>query len=162
MKIKLSQGLFATVSPRDYPHLQQFNWFAWRPSSSPHLCYAVRKVRLSSGRYSKRLMHREIIGALRGEEVDHRDGNGLNNLRGNLRIATASQNQANSRKHRDAFHSKFKGVTWHKRGRCWQVSCQKQGDRRFLFGFQSERSAARAYNRLARSLHGRFSRGNKI
>ena len=56
-----------------------------------------RRAEKQNGKWRILPMHRAIIGAVKGEKVDHRDGNGLNNRRRNLRIATSSQNAANAR-----------------------------------------------------------------
>lgn len=160
--IELSQGKVAVVSNRDFTRLNQFSWHVWRPLNAPHLAYAARKIRKKDGRYSKAFMHREVLCAPPGMEVDHRNRDGLDNRRRNLRLATASQNQANSRQHRDAQSSRFKGVTWHKGSQKWQSSIQFQKHRFYLGWFVSEIDAALAYNRKAIALFGSYARLNSI
>ena len=143
-KIELSKGLFALVDSEDLPRLTPFNWFAWVPANAPQLVYAVRKVRLPSGKWSKRLMHREILGAVKGQKVDHENRLGTDNRKSNLRFCTDSQNAANSRQHADAFHSNFKGVTKHKRSGKWQSQIQFKGKRIYLGLFAKESAAAKA------------------
>jgi frataxin-like iron-binding protein CyaY len=107
-------------------------------------------------------MHRLIAGAGDNEQVDHWDGNSLNNLRLNLRIANGSQNLANRGKPRRkaALTSRFKGVSWDKNRQRW-VAFIKAGDvRRQLGRFTDEEAAARAYDAGAVELHGRFARLN--
>ena len=89
------------MDDEDYPAVAVHSW---REQNG----YAIRREFRDGKRQSIR-MHREIIGASEGVEVDHRDGNKLDNRRKNLRVATKSQNQANARKHRDN-KSGFKGV----------------------------------------------------
>lgn len=156
--IPLSQGRFAKVDYSDFEWASQFNWFVWIPSGAPQLIYAVRKVRLPSGNYSKRLLHRELLNAPRGVEVDHWDRDGLNNRRKNLRFCSTSQNQGNSRQHKDAGSSKFKGVTWHKGCQKWQASIQFQKVRKYLGWFDNEDEAGLAYAEASRRLFGEFSR----
>ena len=100
--------------------------------------------------------------------VDHIDGNGLNNQRSNLRIATRLQNLKNKVVQVGKIHSKYKGV-------CKQVC--KHGDkiyaywtalitsdfkRHYLGTFKTEEEAALAYNKKAVELHGEFANLNKL
>jgi hypothetical protein len=85
-EILLSQGFRAKVDDYRYEELSKFCWFVWIPKScGGRLKYAVRKVRKPDGRYTKILMHRQIMKALPGEEIDHWDTDGLNNVDRNLR-----------------------------------------------------------------------------
>lgn len=92
--------------------------------------------------------------------IDHKNGNGLDNRRSNLRFCTNAQNQHNQRKWGSRsgkpLSSRYKGVSWHRRGH-WRAKIQAQGKRRYLGQFQSEEAAARAYDRAARELHGEFA-----
>jgi hypothetical protein len=85
--------------------------------------------------------------------VDHINGNGLDNRRCNLRICTPAQNGLNSRPRVDG-KSRFKGVFPH--GDRWRA---KVGGRH-LGLFDDEVEAAKARDRLARKLHGKFARLN--
>jgi len=160
--ITLSQGFFAVVDAEDVPRLGSFSWFIYRPSASDRLIYAVRKVRTGVGRYTKRLMHRDVLVMSDNFEVDHKNGNGLDNRKENLRPATASQNQANARQHVDAGYSQYKGVTFHKITRRWQASVQCNKKRRFFGGFKTEKEAAEAYNKEAAKVFGEYARLNEI
>lgn len=156
--IPLSQGRVTKVDSSDFKWASQFNWYVWIPSDAPQLTYAVRKIRLPSGNYSKRLLHRELLDAPRGVEVDHWDRDGLNNRRKNLRLCSTSQNQGNSRQHFDAGTSKFKGVTWHKGSGKWQASIQVQKKRHYLGWFSDEGKAGAAYALASEKYFGAFSR----
>ena len=93
--------------------------------------------------------------------VDHKDGNGLNNQKSNLRLATTSQNLANGRA-RDNFTSKYKGVHWDRFNNKWRVQVQTK-DRIVRLGrFGNEVFAALAYNDAAVRLQGEFARINLI
>lgn len=108
---------------------------------------------------SRIILHR-VIAARMGFicEVDHIDGNSLNNQRSNLRPATRHQNLANMRKRVGT--SRFKGVSWSKRDKKWraQINAHKS---KFHLGFSDiEEDAARAYDAKARELFGPYAKVN--
>ena len=109
-------------------------------------------------------MHREIARragiCLRGD-VDHWNGDGLDNRRRNLRAATPSQNQHNRRK-RLGCSSRFKGVHWHKRHGKWAAKIRIDGRQLHLGYFPVERDAAAAYNLAANQEFGEFALTNEI
>lgn len=106
-------------------------------------------------------MHRQIMGLpqSRTPHVDHRDGNGLNNQRANLRIASVSQNHGNTRKPRSG-RNRFKGVTRSTHGKPWQAQLKIAGHHYFLGRFDTEEEAARAYDVAAREHFGEFALAN--
>lgn len=114
---------------------------------------ASRYVRV--GRAGRRqYLHRVILPTLPGFEVDHIDGNPLNNRRANLRVCTPSQNRSNS-PGRKTRQSRFKGVFRRTGG--WEVACKKHS-RRFYFGtFRSEIVAGCVADDAAAMLHGQFA-----
>lgn len=105
------------------------------------------------------LMHRLLLSVSSELCVDHRDGNGLNNQRSNLRIATHANNMRNRRKFRPTF-SRFKGV--HKQPRCRRVRAGIAiNGKSFCLGtFDTEELAALAYDEAARKHFGEFARLN--
>jgi hypothetical protein len=90
---------------------------------------------------------------------DHKDGNGLNNTRSNLRPCTQGQNNMNQRKRKNAT-SRFKGVTWSAADEKWKACITANHVQHHLGYFCDEEEAARAYDKAARSLHGEFARLN--
>lgn len=90
-------------------------------------------------------------------EVDHKNGNGLDNRKCNLRIATSSQNKANTKIRRDNT-SGFKGVIWHKASNKWMARVADK----YLGLFRSKYEAAKAYNQKAKEMFGEFARLNEI
>jgi hypothetical protein len=88
------------------------------------------------------LMHRAILGLERGDKrmVDHRDGDGLNNTRSNLRIATASQNQQNQRLSR-ASRSGFRGVSYSNHHQKWAAIARVNRQKYFLGYFDDPAKA---------------------
>ena len=82
---------YARVDDIDYEWAKLFKWTA---EERPTGMYAVRRFKGSTVR-----LHREVVRARAHEQVDHRDGDGLNNLRSNLRICNNGENQQNRIKH---------------------------------------------------------------
>jgi hypothetical protein len=104
-------------------------------------------------------MHRVLLNAPASLHVDHVNGNGLDNQRSNIRLATPGENQHNGRLRKNN-SSGFKGVSWVTRDKRWQVSIWLGGKQRALGRFQNLEDAARAYDNAARELFGEFARLN--
>lgn len=149
--IQLTQGKVALVDDEDYENLRGFRWCAFF-NRNTH--YAARRA---NGKTL--LMHREILGAKRGELVDHRDGNGLNNCRENLRRCTNAQNLLNRRRHKNNACG-VKGVRWCNRDKKWLAQIYFKKKRYYLGRFPTLQEAAHAYNEAARKYHGEYARLN--
>lgn len=149
-EIELTKGKIALVDDADFEWLNQWSWGATRARTG-RTHYAQRTVFVNE-RPKTVIMHRLIMNAEKGTEVDHIDRNGLNNQRLNLRLATRSQNMANQRKQEGS--SIFKGVTWTDKGRCWVSRIRYLGHLYTLGRFKLEIDAARAYDGKARELFG--------
>lgn len=105
-------------------------------------------------------IHRIITKALPGEEVDHKDGNKLNNTRSNLRRCTKSQNMCNSVKY-STNKSGYKGVSLHKQSNKWQATIMKNQKKIYLGLFNDVIDAAKAYDSKSLELFGEFAKTNK-
>lgn len=92
-QIPLTQGFVAMVDDFDFDWINQWKWHALVVGRKLKKVYAVR-----NDGTAKVYMHRAIMQAPKGSDVDHEDGNGLNNQRVNLRVATRTQNNWNARR----------------------------------------------------------------
>lgn len=156
-RIKLTQGQFALVDDADYDWLDQFRWYAYQGQNT---WYASRSQRIK-GKNINIKMHRVILGLKRGDkhECDHRNCNGLDNQRLNLRVCTHQQNQFN-RGARRGGSSKFKGLSLDKRKNKWHAQIRYGKDRIHLGYFLKERDAAKAYDKATKKYFGEFARLN--
>jgi hypothetical protein len=100
------------------------------------------------------MLHWDVMGS---KFVDHINGNGLDNRDENLRLATNSQNQMNSRK-RSGTSSRYKGVSLQRKR--WRAQIKLDGKLIYLGMFDTEEQAAMAYDYAAIELFGEFSRIN--
>lgn len=104
-------------------------------------------------------MHRVIMNAPDGFEVDHIDGNGLNNTKENLRICTHAENTKNQKLRIDS-KSGYKGVDWHIYIKKWRARIRVNYEEVSLGYFDSAIDAAEAYDRAAREYFGEFAKTN--
>ncbi|MBM3536051.1 MAG: endonuclease [Alphaproteobacteria bacterium] len=140
-RILLTQCYFTIVDGEDFEVLNQVPWCVLR-SRDGRRQYAMRR---SDNRHL--FMHRVITGAPKGLDVDHINGNGLDNRRANLRICTRSQNLQN--KPRRPGTSRFKGVSWNVRDHVWYAYVNVNKSVVSLGSFQDEVEAARTYDAAA-------------
>lgn len=154
-EIQLTKGYAALVDDEDYEWPSQIRWYVTisyhEGTDKVRTVYALRgeNRRLGERRQTPVAMHRLIMGAPRNREVDHIDGNGLNNQRSNLRLATRAQNSRNRKPNRSNL-SGYKGVV-PREGR-WEATIN------FTIGkYDTAEEAARAYDAKARELFGEFA-----
>ena len=107
-------------------------------------------------------LHRLIIGAGPTDVADHVNGNGLDNRRINLRMATRSQNSANRAGdvRKAGTTSVYKGVSWNKTKQKWVAYIHVNGKTRSIGYFVDELDAAIAYDKAASATWGEFARLN--
>jgi hypothetical protein len=166
-KILLSGGYIALVDDDDYDRVVLSG--QWQPlidkRKQNRTIYVRRSLTLRSRKEAREtglprrktiLLHRFILGIDDNTiKIDHKDGNGLNNQRDNLRVATHSENMQN----RKVFpHRKYKGVN--KNCNKWQAVIKINKQSVYLGTFRTEREAAFAYDEAAREYFGEFARCN--
>lgn len=154
--IDIGRGFQTCMDDEDFERFGALKWrFAKRRNG------AVYVQRMVWDRAAKRprcqLLHREIMNAPSGSLVDHRDSDGLNNQRYNLRVCSSGQNNQHARKQHRATSSRFKGVCKRRDCRRWEAYIKVGKKRKHLGLFEGEQDAARAYNTAARELHGEFA-----
>jgi len=141
--ITLSKGYVVKVSDKDYKAcLLAGPWHSTGKFKENTTVYA-RRIVIRKNIKTSQLLHRFILGLTDPAiQVDHKDGDGLNCTRSNLRIATQSQNQHNKfQKNNTSGH---KGVYWHEASGKWQASIKVDKTTLHLGTFASREEAARA------------------
>ena len=147
--VPLTKGKFAIVDGDMFDYLNQWKWtFEKR--------YAVRKVNKKAI-----YMHRLIAEAKEGFEIDHINGDSLDNRISNLRSCTHAQNCRNT-KIQTNNTSGFKGVSFNKGKKKWKAYINLDRVQKFLGYHRDIKAAAQAYNRAAREYFGEFARINTL
>jgi hypothetical protein len=153
-EIPLTRGLVCMVDDEDYDDLIKMKWYAAKDG------YAAKGIPHPhrSGKTSRLLMHRKIMGLEHGDprEVDHINRNRLDNRRENLRICSAAENNRNVSLRKDNASGR-KGVSLHKRSGKWQANIQVDGKFKYLGLYSSIDDAYRVYCDAAEKLHGSFA-----
>lgn len=153
--IPLPCGRVTVVDDADQEALSRHRWYFDKG-------YVVRFDPSVSAKGRRRiLMHREIVGALPGELVDHQDRDTLNNQRSNLRRCERTENNMNRGKQAEyggrPVGSRFKGVYRDRARGAWCADIAAGGKRVRLGRFATEEEAALAYDRAAVEMHGEFA-----
>lgn len=160
-EIELTKGKVALVSDGDFKELSKWKWFAsfsgrswvilsdiWDPKKKNQL--SIVMARLIKG-----LKYKD------GKYVDHRNGNTFDNRRSNLRVCTNSQNLMNRGAPKNNT-SGFKGVSFNKYTGKWVANIVKNYRQIHLGYYKDKKNAAKAYNKAAFKLFGKFAYLNKV
>lgn len=152
---ELSSGHVVLIDEADRELVDRYSWQAdCRPQTVYVQGYLI-------GHWTKHFyLHRVLMDPPPGMQVDHRNGDGLDNRRANLRLATASQNRGNMRlPPRNT--SGYKGVSWDKARAKWVARISANGRYRCLGRFDDPWEAAQTYNAAAIEYWGEFAWLNK-
>lgn len=155
-QIPLTKEQYALVDDEDFTSLNEYIWCATvkHHQKAPDEYYATRK---SGNKHI--LMHRIILNAPKGQNVDHIDGNSLNNQRANLRLATQSQNGCNRGKSK-VNTSGYKGVFLERSTGRFRARIGLNHKKYHIGVYATAREAAKAYNDMAVQLHGVYAHLN--
>lgn len=158
-KILLTQGKVALVDDEDFEKANTKKWH-FHPAHNgiiDSVGYAV------NGTSDKRIfMHHFLFGKLqKGFVWDHKNGNGCDNQKRNLRIASSQQNSWNRRIKRKMENGKYRGTIRDRDG-TWRAAINTGKKRKDLGGFKTEIEAAKAYNKAAKKEYGQFANLNSF
>jgi hypothetical protein len=156
--IPLSQGKFAIVDDEDFVRLNQFKWFAFK---NHQVWYSGRNDRTGPKRKTVYL-HHEVLRCPTSRQVDHRDRDGLNNQKYNLRYASNVQNQMNKVGWGKVGLKGVRIQANHKGSNPFQARIQLNGKVFSLGTYPTSIEAAKAYNAKALELFGQFARLNPV
>lgn len=148
-KIPLSQGKYALVDAEDFEWLSQWKWHYHKVG------YAAKGRHVSE---KETYMHRLILGAKTGQEVDHINMKPLDNRKINLRLCSSGRNKANKIKS-SSNTSGCKGVSLSKSKKNPYMACITVDKKQIYLGlFPSTKTAHAAYKKAAIKIHGEFAR----
>jgi hypothetical protein len=146
--LPLSRGQCATIDFDDFEKVGRVKWYALK---SRRGFYAVRTVKVN-GRKQMQYMHRVLLGLSKPFCADHKNGDGLDNRRENLRPASNQENTQGAACKRISATSIFRGVHWDRSRKKWEAKISPDGRTLHLGRFSAERAAAEAYDKKAREL----------
>lgn len=156
MYIALSKGYWAVVDTDDPTKPWRYKWSA--EVHKDGTVYAKRVFVNKQGKKEWQYLHRFIFQEFDQKVlIDHRDRNGLNNRRSNLRRATKAQNAENSTVRKDNT-SGIKGVTWNALAGKWQAQIGIRGKVLYLGLFSRIQEAAKARKKAAQLQQKEFFR----
>jgi hypothetical protein len=158
-EIKLTQNMVALVDDEDFENLNRFKWCVSKRDKTHYACRAIYNHDDQSCTIIQ--MQKQIIDSPLGMEIDHIDGNGLNNQKSNLRACTHQQNQMNRALSKNN-SSGFKGVSLYKGRNKWNSYIKVNYKKINLGYFKTKEEAALTYNAAALKHFGEFANLNEV
>lgn len=152
--LSLTKGQVAKFDPEDIPLVCQRNWQA---DASHYGHYAASAMRIGNNKRIRLYMHKVILGVGGEAEVDHINGDKLDNRKSNLRKCTAAQNRTNVPRLKNN-KSGVKGVYWASNCRKWRAKISVANKSVMLGTYSSKEEAARVYRAALSKAHGEFAR----
>jgi hypothetical protein len=146
-QIKVGPNHFAIIDDEDFEYINSFTW---------SLNLQNKKKPRAFSQKLKTYMHRLIMNCSKGMQVDHIDGNPLNNQKSNLRICTLKENCRNVEKRKHC-SSIYKGVHFEKYTKKWRAQITVNNKEIKLGRFLNEKDAAIAYDKAAMFYFKEFS-----
>ncbi len=138
------------IDIEEWEKLKEFKWYIHTTNQGAQACITSDKS------FNSIYMHRVILNAPKSLQVDHIDGDTLNNQKSNLRLVTNSQNQMNKKIHKNN-KSGFKGVTWFTRYKKYRARININKKQIFLGHFSTKEEAFSAYLEAVKKYHGEYS-----
>ncbi len=161
-KIELTQGQFAVIDDDDYDRISSHKWYAKKNNVKCKVVYYAATNITILGKRTTIRMHQFILGSSpNGKEIDHADGNTLNNQKHNLRFCTRTQNLYNAIGSPYSA-TKHKGITFNNKSNMYRVRISINGKSTHIGCFKKIEDAICVYNNAALKYHGEFARLNVI
>lgn len=162
-ELVLTKGKIALVDDEDFYWLSQWNWFAVEISGNWYARRSKKKGTLRNCESFEIYLHRVVTKCIdKSLVVDHRDHDGLNNQKFNLRMTTKADNNMSTSSHKGSL-SKYLGVSFTNesyRSKRWQAQLTHKGQRVLSKRFRTEQEAAEAYDECAKVTFGEFANLN--
>lgn len=162
IKTKSYGELMVFFDDDDYDLIRKYRWMIAKGKKG--VFYArgyIGKKQGGGGVFEKTRMHRLIMNCPDNLQVDHINGNGLDNRRINLRIATNAENCRNKKPHADSLTG-YKGITFIKKKKLFYARIRVDGKLKSLGRSKDLKSAVIRYNNAALKYFGEFAYLNKI
>jgi hypothetical protein len=169
MNLETKNGYEFQVDPEDEALARESGWygvphtkFLVNGDISPKIRIYIQRGFYEDGKKRKtEYLHRMITKAPKGAECDHINGDCTDNRKSNLRVCSRSNNAANGIRYSNN-KSGFRGVSWYKRGKCWESKIKVNYKTIYLGRFHTKEEAADTYNIAAVKYFGEFARLNDI
>lgn len=147
---------FAEIDAEDWERVNRYRWGYYHDKETMY----AHSGHMENGKWVTVTMHRLIMNPPTDRLTDHKNHNGLDNRKLNLRLATHSQNSQN-RRTQHLNKTGYKGL-YRNGGNQWAVKIGINGKKVYLGTFKTKEQAALAYNEAALEHFGEFACLNKI